>query len=48
MTISIDQQKVSLGVIAERLAEVRESRQQIPKRPSNVYLRRSGRLTRQR
>ena len=48
MTISIDQQKVSLGVIAERLAEIRESRQQIQKRPSNVYLRRSGRLTRQR
>jgi len=48
MTISIDQQKVSLGVIDERLEELRESNQQITGRTSNAYLRRSGRLKRQR
>ena len=47
MTISIDQQKVSLGVIAERLTEITESRQQI-QGTSNIYFRRSGRVTRQR
>jgi DNA-binding Lrp family transcriptional regulator len=48
MTISIDQQKVSLGVIAEKLAETREAIQQPSRRSSNTYLQRSARTRRQR
>jgi DNA-binding Lrp family transcriptional regulator len=48
MTISIDQQKVSLGVIAEKLAETREAIQEPSRRSSNTYLQRSARARRQR
>jgi len=47
MTISIDQQKVSMGVLAERLAEIREARQSSGS-SSNAYLQRYRSMGRQR
>jgi len=48
MTISIDQQKVSLGVIAEKLAETSGDVEQQPRRSSNAYLQRNAMTRRQR